>query len=610
MSPWFAVGAIVGALASGAFGGWLIYLLSGVVARHEDDMRMWWASGFGTPLLLLIFCLTLTLHQGLMARLFRVSQLEWWARLGGYVMLIAVLWACIHALLIYVPPLLNMLENQLIAAGGVAWVAHSLSGVLLGKGAGTGGKDSAPWKEWVTRAAPYVFVLGFLMAVSWGVHALMYKFGTADTPQVLHLTVLGGAFDSYLSHALQVNNGTDIAALWAVLAGCCAAFLVLAWRLDVNLFSIHHFYRNRLTRCYLGAGRKDRLHNPFTGFDPCDDIKLIELKQRPLHLINTALNLVHNGNLAWQDRKAYSFTFSPVACGFNYPSNLSQQDHPNSSQQSGGYCDSAHYMNGVRLGTAMAASGAAASPNMGYHSSPAVAFLLTVFNVRLGHWCPNTETYTAKPHVTKRDSPRWGGEYLLKELFGLTDDKSAFVYLSDGGHFENLGVYELVRRRCRYIMVVDAGQDEERNFEDLANLLRKCYIDFGVKIDIHLDALSNDQHSNCQSCYALGDIFYPPRESSEQGGFDEHDNMGVLLYIKPSLLKSTPEVSLPEDIRHYAKANKEFPHQTTADQFFDEGQFESYRHLGNFLMVEVLHTVSQQKTPSGKIWSWVSNTQA
>ena len=109
-------------------------------------------------------------------------------------------------------------------------------------------------------------------------------------------------------------------------------------------------------------------------------------------------------------------------------------------------------MDGVWLGSAMAISGAAASPNMGYHSSPAVTFLMTVFNVRLGHWSPNP----SNAKTWKQHSPSFGGTYLLKELFGLTDYTSSFVYLSDGGHFENLGVYELVRRRVTTIVVIDA----------------------------------------------------------------------------------------------------------------------------------------------------------
>lgn len=611
---WFAIGTILSALSAGAAGGWLIYQLSNVIARRDETMRLWWATGFGTPLLLLIFCLILVLHQGLMARLFRVSQLEWWARLGGYILLIATAWAGIHILLIYVPPLLNMLENKFIAAGGILWALHSLAGILLGKSAATSGKGGVQWKELITRAAPYMFVLGYLIAISWAVHALIFKFGTGGTPQKLNLpapetTAIPPAgdywaqhctpldcslyhapptFSELLDYALQINNHADLVTLWLILACGAIAFLALAWRLDVNLFSIHHFYRNRLTRCYLGAGRGDmRRPNPFTGFDPCDDIKLAELKQRPLHLVNTALNLVHNGNLAWQDRKAYSFTFSSVACGFEYP--------PNTSQPGGGYYNSAQYMDGVRLGTAIAVSGAAASPNMGYHSSPGVAFLLTVFNFRLGRWCPNPGAKTIRQNIIKRESPIIGGEYLFKEMFGLTDDKNDFVYLSDGGHFENLGVYELVRRRCHDIMVIDAGEDKDRTFEDAANLIRKCYIDFGVIIDIRLESLraakEGNIKGNCETCYALGDIIYPPQEAGKDGDW------GVLLYIKPSLLKD-----IPDDIRQYAKANIDFPHQTTGDQFFDEAQFESYRHLGNFLMDEVLKSVSQHKTPRGKSW--------
>ena len=585
---WFALGTILSALLAGALGGWLIYLLSNVIAQQDEAIRLWWATGFGTPLLLLIFCLILVLHQGLMARLFRVSQLEWWARLGGYILLIALAWAGTHLLMIYAPPLIDMLKSQFIAAGGLLWFAHSLGGVILGKGAGTSGSGKSKWKEWITQAAPYVFVLGYLVATSWAVHALLHKFGSAETPQNLTLNTPEGqplpGFGDYLAHSLAINNHADITALCYALAAGSIAFLLLAWRLDVNLFSIHHFYRNRLTRCYLGAGRgNSRGANAFTNFDPCDDIKLAELKQRPLHLVNTALNLVHNNNLAWQDRKAFSFTFSPIACGFEYP--------PHATQQGGGYYDSAQYMGGVLLGTALAASGAAASPNMGFHSSPAVAFLLTVFNVRLGHWCPNPDAKFICVNPVLRDSPVMGGEYLLKELFGQTDDKDAFVYLSDGGHFENLAVYELLRRRCRYIMVVDAGEDKNRTFEDAANLIRKCYIDFGVTINIKLDALCVGADGNSQNCYALGDIIYPPSE--------QNDSDGVLLYVKPSLLHN-----LPEDIRQYAKANEDFPHQPTGDQFFDEAQFESYRHLGNFLMDDVIEAIKQEKSPGGKSWRW------
>jgi hypothetical protein len=162
------------------------------------------------------------------------------------------------------------------------------------------------------------------------------------------------------------------------LGACAALFGLAAWRVDVNLFSLHALYRNRLTRCYLGASHGGRSPDPITGFDPADDLALADLRigeppaagqyKGPYLLVNTALNLVSGDELAWQERKAESFLLSPLYCG----------------SPGTGYCATEVYAGGLRLSTAVTISGAAASPNAGYHSSPAVTALLTVFNARLG----------------------------------------------------------------------------------------------------------------------------------------------------------------------------------------------------------------------------------
>jgi hypothetical protein len=230
---------------------------------------------------------------------------------------------------------------------------------------------------------------------------------------------------------------------------------------------------------------------------------------------------------------------------------------------------------------------------MGYHTSPVTAFMLTVFNVRLGHWCPNPVYRHLS--VIKQRSPTLGAWYLFKELFAQSGDEDQFVYLSDGGHFENLGVYELVRRRCRMIMVVDGSEDEARVFEDFANMTRKCYTDFGVKIDIDLkDLRINKDTGLSPRCWALGDIVYP--------NVGENAAVGVLLYVKPSMM-----ANMPEDILNYAAKNVSFPHQPTPDQFFDEAQFESYRKLGYTLMGKVLGDIAQTSTPSGQKWTGFDN---
>ena len=129
----------------------------------------------------------------------------------------------------------------------------------------------------------------------------------------------------------------------------------------------------------------------------------------------------------------------------------------------------------------MAISGAAVSPNMGYYSSPSISLLLAFFNVRLGWWLGNPGSQGEHSYAT--EGPDFAIKPLIQEAFGLTTDDKRYVYLSDGGHFEDLGLYEMVRRRCRFIVVVDAGEDAHLEFDDLGNAVRKIYIDLGIRID-------------------------------------------------------------------------------------------------------------------------------
>ncbi len=221
---------------------------------------------------------------------------------------------------------------------------------------------------------------------------------------------------------------------------------------------------------------------------------------------------------------------------------------------------------GPGLGTAMAISGAAANPNQGYHTSTAVAFMLTVFDVRLGWWLANPRRPAMLPYA----GPVFGFGYLVKELFGLTDARTKFINLSDGGHFDNMGLYELIRRKCRYIVVCDGEQDQDLTFEGLASAIRKCRIDFNTEICIDLDTIRKKKGKHgpaefSEAHFALGTIYYP----------DDRLNPAHLLYLKSSLTGDEPA-----DVLQYHSKEPLFPHQSTGDQWFDESQFESYRRLG------------------------------
>ena len=379
--------------------------------------------------------------------------------------------------------------------------------------------------------------------------------------------------------------------LFLLCAGMCVLF---SYRVDVNKFSLHNMYKNRLIRCYLGASKGEaRRAHPFTGFDERDDISLQHLSlaqgaglppvvpgharihTRPFHLINGALNITQGSNLAWQERKAASFTFSPLHCGFTLGKSIGDAEGARAMSPEpylvGGYRRSGHWASEreerrrFSLGMAIATSGAAFSSLRGAGSTPATSFLATVFNIRLGRWSPNP----LARKDWKKASPAFGLYYLFQELFGYSSETSNFVYLSDGGHFDNTGIYELVRRECKTIVAVDATADYARGYEDLANVVRKCRIDFGVKIHLDIDR--------------LGTVHEPPLDQ-RRAGFDigeiEYGGgapRGKLIFIKPTRLSLE---GLGVDLYSYGQKSGTFPHQTTIDQFFSESQFESYRALG------------------------------
>ncbi|HXM69949.1 MAG TPA: hypothetical protein VN970_02370, partial [Thermoanaerobaculia bacterium] len=177
----------------------------------------------------------------------------------------------------------------------------------------------------------------------------------------------------------------------------------------------------------------------------------------------------------------------------------------------------------------------------------------------------------------KRSGPRFSAVQLLAEAFGWTDERHPYVSLSDGGHFEDLGLYEMVRRRCHYILVCDAGADPGYGFKDLGNAIRKIRIDFGIPIVFEdrvyiLPKQSSGQAASDEARYcAVADILY---DKLDEGGVN-----GKLIYIKPSIVQQ-PSPATPFDVTNYARFSRDFPHETTANQWFTETQFESYRALG------------------------------
>jgi len=213
--------------------------------------------------------------------------------------------------------------------------------------------------------------------------------------------------------------------------------------------------------------------------------------------------------------------------------------------------------------------------------------------VRLGWWLGNPgpegerKLPLSKP-AFQLDGPKLSAWWLAQEMLGLTTDDKAFVYLSDGGHFENLGLYEMVRRRCRYIVMSDAGCDPAFAFEDLGNAVRKIRIDLGI--EIYFPLLDQQRASRGAErdhpYWSVGLIEYP--EKNARGD----PILGHILYLKPALRGDEPA-----DVRSYAGMHDAFPHESTGDQWFSESQFESYRALGDHIMTAAIHAPRGQRLP-------------
>jgi GNAT superfamily N-acetyltransferase len=377
--------------------------------------------------------------------------------------------------------------------------------------------------------------------------------------------------------ALGVKNlpGDLLTIRFAQLLGVSGAIVFLAVLLfDPARVGMHEFYRTKISRCYLGASNPDRseqcefqksplpirvrsdrnIGTPGREDDRAksnrqiierkdDDLQLKDLRKvsRPIHLICTAANDISGDALATLYRGARSAVLSKNGISIG---------------------DETRSLNHLRVSAALTASAAAFNSQMGRISmdlGPAVTFLMSALNLRLGLWVPH-------PKNRFRGYDLFPGRFFLFELLGRSRADAENVLLSDGNHFENFGLYELIRRHVRYIIVSDCGADPEVAFDDLANVLRRVREDFGVEIELDISALRHGDDGLAKQHAVVGTIHY--------NGITGMDK-GTIIFFKPTMTGDEPP-----DVLQYRTRNRAFPHESTGDQFYDEPQWESYRRLG------------------------------
>jgi Patatin-like phospholipase len=407
---------------------------------------------------------------------------------------------------------------------------------------------------WMTAAETIVlFWLVFLTLTFWGIK---------ESLPTMHYV------PSWISTPTQVLFGSDgtrnpIMMFYLFVGG---VLLLIAVLLKPNSLTLLGFYRERLRKAFLfdPTAPSDHEYSPLSRMGVSD----ISSEYAPFYLINVALNIRGSSYANQRGRNADFFSFSPTFAGSMVTGYVPMTAFEKAQHE-------------FDLATAMAISGAAVSSSMGANTIRLLAPTLALLNIRLGYWVRNPR------RLYQSDSSfRRLGHSISRSTFSLWSemtgqvyaDTSGEVYLTDGGHIENLGLYELLRRRCALIICVDAEADPEMRLNSFMTLQRYASIDLGIQITLPWQALQErtvklmgyDPLSSRPSALpssgphaAIGIIRYP-------GG-----KTGTLLYIKSSLTGDEPDY-----IADYARRYASFPHESTGNQFFNEEQFEVYRALG------------------------------
>ena len=618
---WRAV--LVSAPVAGAVGGALIYGVTATAHGLEGLLEFEYRTGswhllhvnvWMPPALVATFLSVLLVHAGLVSRALPESIRQWVGRLGAWLVVYALGWLTLFGIAMYGPALITLADYRALAALVTGWLGTTGLGLLLGRHLANrqevSSKTPGRIQRWIVAAAPRMFLLGIV-----GVAVLLYVvlsppasgsygdvsadiLGTGSygfVPKWMETSPLSKFCTDFWAghpgeppggeriligevlycHAERTWHGTTIGRIAVLLAALLIGTIIFASRVDINTFATHPVRRNRLLRVYLGASNTSRRAQPFTDSNPQDDLALADLvPQRgydgPLPIHDATLDLAVGREPPWQRRRRRPFVFTPIATGFEV---LANQE--TASLAAHGYRPTEGYRQtgaGVTLGTAIAICGTGQSPAVGEVGTEAgMAFLLKIFNLRYGWWIGNPRHRRTWFQI----APRVGVFTLLAELFGFNDATFPYVFLTEGGGYDSLSVYELVRRRCSLIVASDASVDPDMSCEALGNAIRRCFTDLGI--EIHIDTadlrLPDDDGESRAHC-AVGSIRYDR--------VDHGASPGTLIYLKPGLTGDEPH-----DVFSFRMSSTAFPHETILDRDLDETRFESYRKLGEHVALRV-----------------------
>ena len=371
-----------------------------------------------------------------------------------------------------------------------------------------------------------------------------------------------------MSATLQLDPG----ARWIVLGALGLAFAIAYFLADLNTWSLHSFYRRRLCSAFAlkRVGRPDdvppiasddagvaeeRSYNDLTLLSETAIADVDGEQVWPTLLVCASANISDDAATP-PGRSVTSFTFSATAMGGPLVGAVRTGTFEKA-------CDSRR-KSYFTLPAAVAMSGAAISPSMGKSTKRPLRFLMTLANLRLGVWVPNPRHLETFDDATSpRTFPRPRPSYLLAELLGRNHVDARFLYVTDGGHYDNVGLVELLRRGCTDIYCFDASNDKLDAFGDAISLARS---ELNVQIHVTTSPLVVDPTTRlaAQDC-VTGTIEYPGEDAPP---------------ARIHFARAVMTAGLPADVAAYHARDPRFPQDPTTDQLYLDQRFEAYRALG------------------------------
>ena len=396
-----------------------------------------------------------------------------------------------------------------------------------------------------------------------GLHIIQGLTGNMRIILTSFLLIMGLLLGAY-SFVCYVDNWSSELINWIYVHYLLivAIAVIFGLLINMNYFGIGRMYRDRLMETFM-PNKSTIRSGAWAKASEADQTPITEYRKiKPYHIVNTNIVLVDSQKERFRGRGGDNFIITPLYCGCEATDYIPTSDWLNDR---------------MNLPTAVAISGAAVNPHtapsgQGISRNRLVSFLMAIMQIRLGYWAPHPN----QSWLSKLFRPNYLIPGIRQGLLGRgLHSKSAWYELTDGGHFDNTGVYELVRRQLDVIVLSLANADSDFEFESLANVIQKVRIDFGVDIEIdkgQFDQLIPDETGLSDQGFITTKIHY--RGINKTGDL--------------IIMAASPVKNMPLDLVSYKKMNPKFPHEPTFDQFYDEEQLEAYRRLGQLITQEYL----------------------